>query len=459
MSLTKYEFTKDWNNPTDFPTTESSEINVRRDMQILHDETKDAVHALIDELASTTVGESGASNIGLSSSAGLAATNVQAAINAHNTSIAALNVDKHTHANKALLDTYTQSEGDLASAVEQKHSHSNKSLLDTYTQTEAALADAVSKKHTHSNKALLDTYTQTDSSLADAVTKKHTHSNKALLDTYNQTNANIEDAVLKRHLHTNISALNSVPVNGVVQTLGNDHTTIPTSLAVANALGAAGYGDMTKAAYDTTNTGNKVDTALNAEKFGGQLPSYYAKASDIPAGGGDMTKAAYATQSNTKVDTALNAEALDSHPVSYFAKASDLPNMANYMQKASYDSTLTGNKVDTARNAEKLNGQSAGFYMAVSDYDTGGTGSKVDTAKNAEKLEGHAASYFATASALSGKQDALTASTDITVKTMTGGISYATNAPITGNADGLKFCVLTSEPSSKQAGWLYIITE
>ena len=37
-----------------------------------------------------------------------------------------------------------------------KHTHSNKELLDTYTQTEANLADAVAKKHDHTNKTVLD---------------------------------------------------------------------------------------------------------------------------------------------------------------------------------------------------------------------------------------------------------------------------------------------------------------
>lgn len=42
-------------------------------------------------------------------------------------------------------------------AVEGKaHEHSNKALLDTYTQTEENLADAVAKKHEHSNAAELD---------------------------------------------------------------------------------------------------------------------------------------------------------------------------------------------------------------------------------------------------------------------------------------------------------------
>ena len=38
------------------------------------------------------------------------------------------------------------------------------------------------KSHSHSNKDLLETYTQTESDLADAVTKRHTHANKTVLD-------------------------------------------------------------------------------------------------------------------------------------------------------------------------------------------------------------------------------------------------------------------------------------
>ena len=39
-----------------------------------------------------------------------------------------------------------------------------------------------SASHSHSNKALLDTYTQTEENLADAVTKKHSHTNASVLD-------------------------------------------------------------------------------------------------------------------------------------------------------------------------------------------------------------------------------------------------------------------------------------
>jgi len=117
---------------------------------------------------------------------------------------------RHTHSNKELLDTYTQTDVDLSDAVTKKHEHSNKGLLDTYAQTEENLADAVTKKHEHSNKTLLDTYTQTDVDLSDAVTKKHEHSNKATLDTYDQTNEDLSDAVVKKHEHSNKSELDLI---------------------------------------------------------------------------------------------------------------------------------------------------------------------------------------------------------------------------------------------------------
>ena len=41
----------------------------------------------------------------------------------------ALEADTHTHGNKALLDTYTQTEADLADAVAKKHEHANAAEL------------------------------------------------------------------------------------------------------------------------------------------------------------------------------------------------------------------------------------------------------------------------------------------------------------------------------------------
>ena len=47
MSINALQFTKDWTNPTDFPTLETSETKVRQDMQILHDEAKAKINEMI----------------------------------------------------------------------------------------------------------------------------------------------------------------------------------------------------------------------------------------------------------------------------------------------------------------------------------------------------------------------------------------------------------------------------
>lgn len=86
---------------------------------------------------------------------------------------------------------------------------------------------------------------------------------------------------------------------------------------VVDSMGELGYGDMMKATYDADNDG-KIDHALladtatqadnatkaaDADKFGGQLPTYYAKAADLPTKVSELendsayiTKAAIPTQ-------------------------------------------------------------------------------------------------------------------------------------------------------------------
>lgn len=73
----------------------------------------------------------------------------------------------------------------------QAHTHSNKALLDTYTQTEVDLADAVSKKHEHSNKTVLDGITSEKVTAWDKVSEK---ANDADLATIAKT-GNVNDLI------------------------------------------------------------------------------------------------------------------------------------------------------------------------------------------------------------------------------------------------------------------------
>lgn len=77
--------------------------------------------------------------------------------------IAALNIGDYAKAADltALAGRVTTLEGT-------SHTHANKALLDTYTQTEENLADAVAKKHTHANATELDKIAAGDKAKWDA---------------------------------------------------------------------------------------------------------------------------------------------------------------------------------------------------------------------------------------------------------------------------------------------------
>ena len=64
----------------------------------------------------------------------------------------------HTHANKALLDTYTQTETNLADAVAKKHEHTNKTVLDGITSEKVAKWDAAEQNAKDYADGLADDY-------------------------------------------------------------------------------------------------------------------------------------------------------------------------------------------------------------------------------------------------------------------------------------------------------------
>ena len=94
------------------------------------------VNNLIDELEATTA----AASLGAVAPTGREGETVQAVMNDISGDLATLEAgvgpaieDAHTHANKDLLDTYTQTESDLANAVSNAHTHSNKTVIDKFS--------------------------------------------------------------------------------------------------------------------------------------------------------------------------------------------------------------------------------------------------------------------------------------------------------------------------------------
>ena len=90
-------------------------------------------------------------------------------------------------------------DGDIKSATDRiatleaaTHTHDNKALLDTYTQTEANLADAVAKKHSHANKTELDKFESGDKAKLDTAVQSVTAGEgSGLVATKSGTNVSI----------------------------------------------------------------------------------------------------------------------------------------------------------------------------------------------------------------------------------------------------------------------------
>ncbi len=77
MPLSRLNFTKDWRNGSDFSSYEESEERVRADLQLLHNETRDALNEAVDTLSSPA----GAASVGAIAPQGLSGANVQELIN------------------------------------------------------------------------------------------------------------------------------------------------------------------------------------------------------------------------------------------------------------------------------------------------------------------------------------------------------------------------------------------
>lgn len=85
-------------------------------------------------------------------------------------------IDEQTHKVTASITdgaiTKAKLETEVQTALNKAHEHANKALLDTYDQTNANIKDAVGKKHSHANAAELDKIATGDKEKWDATSTK-----------------------------------------------------------------------------------------------------------------------------------------------------------------------------------------------------------------------------------------------------------------------------------------------
>lgn len=177
---------------------------------------------------------------------------------------------KHSHANKALLDTYTQTETNLASAVSSKHTHSNKAVIDKITQAMLDTWDTVSGKAAAVHKHVKADITDFPASLKNptALTLKLNGTAAATYDgsavkEVNVTPAGI-GAAASDHMHT------KAQISDFEHAHDDRYYTeseIDTKVKTINdSIASKGGGDMLKTVYDTNNDGT-VDKADSAAKL------------------------------------------------------------------------------------------------------------------------------------------------------------------------------------------------
>ena len=164
--------------------------------------------------------------------------------------------------------------------------YAKKSDLDTHTGDTTVHITAAErskwnaaegKAHTHGNKDLLDTYTQTEANLADAVAKKHSHANAAELNKiadgdvakWNAAQANAEATAAtalssaKKELEGKITAAQTA-AEGKVTELANGAVKTNTDNITALQNGKADKAT-TLAGYGITDAYTKTETYTQAE--------------------------------------------------------------------------------------------------------------------------------------------------------------------------------------------------
>jgi len=188
----------------------------------------------------------------------------------------------HTHSNKSVLDQISQNDltnwdaaynymstldinsSDIQhwdAAYAAMHSHSNKSVLDGISSADVTSWDgAATNSHTHSNKAVLDTISSSDVSAWDgAATNSHTHANKSVLDLIDQGYIDsINGAISDAHVHSNWSTLDNITATQVSHwdtAYTNNHT--HSNKSVLDGITSAKV-----SAWDAAALGDSIDISI-----------------------------------------------------------------------------------------------------------------------------------------------------------------------------------------------------
>ena len=264
-------------------------------------------------------------------------------------------------------------EGDLNADLKAKidastavnHSHDNKALLDTYTQTEADLADAVAKKHAHANADELAKIADGDKAKWDAVAADHlTSADKTTLENAIKeakkagTDAN---TALESYKVTNDAAIDAIEEDIAEITDGTNGI-----LAQAKAY-ADGKDDAIAAAK---KAGDDAQDAIDA----------YIESNNTALAGVKATAEAAATKAYTDEELAKKVDKVEGKSLIADSEIARLANVTNYddtqvkadiAKKADSEAMTTelGKKVDKVDGYSLVANDEIARLAEVDNYD------------------------------------------------------------------------------------------
>ena len=250
-------------------------------------------------------------------------------------------------------------------AAEGNHSHDNKALLDTYTQTEANLADAVAKKHAHANADELAKIADGDKAKWDAVVANHlTSTDKTALE-----NSIKEAKQAGTDANTNVEAYkvtNDARVKAVEDDIAEITATEGGILAQAKAY-ADGKDDAIAAAK---KAGDDAQDAIDA----------YIESNNTALAGVKATAEAAATKAYTDEELAKKVDKVEGKDLIATSEIERLAGITNYddtaikgdIAKKADTATMTtelGKKVDKVEGYSLVSDAEIARLADVDNYD------------------------------------------------------------------------------------------
>lgn len=115
-------------------------------------------------------------------------------------------------------------------------------------------------RHNHSNKALLDTYDQTNANISDAVNKRHTHTNKTTLDETNE----VFNTEQKSKVEASIKSVSMDSKTGVFTFVKNDGTSFTLDTLLEKVVVNFHYDQTSKTLILEHEDGTTQEIAMSA---------------------------------------------------------------------------------------------------------------------------------------------------------------------------------------------------